>query len=96
MQDDSSKPTISILPHWISDMIHFWKPVVLDPQLAASFRVDLLIDIIEANVGLLAAALDPRYGNLPWIISTDLRDVVWEATQRRATTCIAGASAAFW
>ena len=84
MQEDS-KPTISILLHWISDMINFWKPVALDPQPAARFRADLLISLKqrfkylfeEVNLALLAAALDPRYGNLPWI-SADLRDTVWK------------------
>jgi len=85
MQDDSIKPTISILPHWISDMIHFRKLVALDPQPATSFRADLLIALKqrfkylfeEVNLALLVAALDPRYGNLPWI-SADLRDAVWK------------------
>jgi hypothetical protein len=36
----------------------------------------LLIIIIVRLVSLLAAALDPRYGNLPWI-SGDLRGSVW-------------------
>ncbi len=80
-----STPLLSAVPMIITGLFDEWAPTAIDPQSAAQLRAALLaaahkrFDFLfqSVNLALLAAAVDPRYGNLPWI-SSNLQDEVWK------------------